>query len=234
MEFGHEGVLYRNSFVMYDRSSESLWVHVTGEAIKGPKKGSKLRFLPSVVVPWGYWRREHPETTVLLGEMVEGFMGSFSLQESLGSYGLSVGEGREVTLYRYALLAQVPVLNSRLGEQAIVVTFDEELGLGAAFAAQLDDQELHFDAILELSSPSGPPEGIGSAKGSAEAAPSKRVVRTMRDGASGSVWDLRNGRCLRGPMAGKRLKPLTATAWLGKRWVHFFPDGLVVELPKAD
>lgn len=234
LTFGHEGVLYRNSFVMYDKGSESLWVHVTGEAIKGPKKGSQLRFLPSVIVPWGYWRQEHPETTVLLGEMVEGFMGSFTLQNRLSSYGLSVGEGRDVTLFRYALLAQVPVLNTQVGEEPAVVTFDEEIVLGAAFSTQLGERKLHFDPILELSKPSAAPEEDSASPSAPAAEAPKRAVTTMRDSETGSVWDIRNGRCLRGPLAGERLKPLTATAWLGKRWVHFFPEGKVVGLPKAD
>ncbi len=33
LSFGHAGILYRNSFVMYDRTTESLWVHVTGLAL---------------------------------------------------------------------------------------------------------------------------------------------------------------------------------------------------------
>jgi len=234
LTFGHEGVLYRNSFVMYDHGSESLWVHVTGEAIKGPKKGSQLRFLPSVIVPWGFWRKEHPETTVLLGEMVEGFMGAFSLQNRLSSNGLSVGEGRNVTLFRYELLSQVPVLNTQVGEEPVVVTFAEEIVLGAAFSTQLGERQLHFDPILELSKPSEasePPSGASSGSGSEAPKP---IVSTMRDSETGSIWDIRNGRCLRGPLAGERLKPLTATAWLGKRWVHFFPEGKVVGLPKAD
>ncbi len=234
LTFGHEGVLYRNSFVMYDKGSESLWVHVTGEAIKGPKKGSQLRFLPSVIVPWGFWRTEHPETTVLLGKMVEGFMGSFNLPQRLASYGLSVGEGRNVTLFRYALLSQVPVLNTQVGEEPVVVTFAEEIALGAAFSTQLGERKLHFDPILVLSKPSAASESKSELPSKSAAVVPQPTVSTMRDSETGSVWDIRNGRCLRGPLAGERLKPLTATAWLGKRWVHFFPEGKVVGLPKAD
>ncbi len=56
LSFGHEGVLYRRSFVMYDRETESLWVHVTGEAIKGELKGNRLDFSPSEVVSWRTWK----------------------------------------------------------------------------------------------------------------------------------------------------------------------------------
>ena len=49
LSFGHAGILYRNSFVMYDRETESLWVHVTGRAEVGPREGWQLRFMPSTV-----------------------------------------------------------------------------------------------------------------------------------------------------------------------------------------
>jgi len=234
LTFGHEGVLYRNSFVMYDQGSESLWVHVTGEAIKGPKKGSKLRFLPSEIVPWSFWRLQHPDTKVLLGEMVEGMMGSFRLQDRLAGYGLSVGEGKNVTLFRYAMLAKVPVLEAEVGGEPVVLTFDRRLALGKAFSAKHDGKVLRFDAVWEPNPASEAAEGEESSETESTEAGQLPSVNTMRDVGTGSLWDTRSGLCRRGPLAGARLNSLPATAWLGKRWMGFFPEGEVVSLPKAD
>ena len=74
--FGHEGLLYENSFVMYDKGTDSLWIHVTGEAVTGPLKGNKLQFFPSVVTSWKAWKKKYPHTGVLEGRRDEGFMGS--------------------------------------------------------------------------------------------------------------------------------------------------------------
>ena len=41
--FGHEGVLYRRSFIMYDKQTESLWIHTTGEAVKVDRSASGRR-----------------------------------------------------------------------------------------------------------------------------------------------------------------------------------------------
>ncbi|MHC4839219.1 MAG: DUF3179 domain-containing (seleno)protein, partial [Planctomycetota bacterium] len=211
-----EGVLYRNSFIMYDKGTESLWVHVTGEALKGPLKGKSLRFLPSSIVPWSFWRLEHPDTTVLLGEMVEGMMGAFNLKERLQGYGLSVGEGREVTLFRYELLAAVPVMGAEVGGRPLVLTFDRRLVLGSAYSALVDGEEHHFNAVI-------PPSDDAESE-----------LSWMRDAETGSLWDIRTGRCLSGELAGERLERVPATAWLGKRWRGFFPEGTVVALPKSD
>ena len=47
LKFGHAGMLYQNSFLMYDHQTNSIWIHATGEAFHGPLKGMKLRFMPS-------------------------------------------------------------------------------------------------------------------------------------------------------------------------------------------
>ena len=47
LTFMVSGMLWRDSLVMQDRETETLWSHVTGEAIRGPLK---LRILA-----WCVW-----------------------------------------------------------------------------------------------------------------------------------------------------------------------------------
>jgi hypothetical protein len=65
LSFGVSGSLYRNSLVLYDRETETLWSHVLGVALRGPLRGTRLTTIPSVVTTWGSWRRAHPRTRVL-------------------------------------------------------------------------------------------------------------------------------------------------------------------------
>ena len=100
VEFGHEGVLYRNSFIMYDRKTKSLWVHTTGECVKGELKGRQLEFIPSTVTSWRAWKSTHPKSLVLEGKKATGFMGTFSLKEKdAKKFGVSVGQGETTKLY---------------------------------------------------------------------------------------------------------------------------------------
>ncbi len=133
MTFGHEGVLYKNSFILYDRETGSLWVHTTGEAVRGPLRGKQLQFLPSVVTAWKKWKTEHPETLVLTGRREDGMMGAFNLNRDRRSYGLSVGQGTRVQLYPFALLQRDRVINDEVEGQKVVVVFDAASGTGAAF-----------------------------------------------------------------------------------------------------
>jgi hypothetical protein len=211
LSFGHEGILYRNSFMMYDRGTESLWLHVTGEALKGPMKGKRLKFLAAQVMPWKAWKAINPNTKVLLGEKVSGFMGSFNLKEQIASYGLAVGSGRTSTLFRYSLLQSVPLLNARVDDQPVVINYDSENAYAVCFAAKQGAQELHFDAIT-------------AQEGSSE----KRAL--MRDSETGSTWLRMSGTCIAGSLKGQFLEQLPATTWLGKRWMGFYPSGRMVGL----
>lgn len=213
LSFGHEGVLYRNSFVMYDRSTDSKWLHVTGEALKGPLKGEKLGFVPSEVLPWKVWQARHPDSKVLLGEKVAGFMGTYTLKDRIPSFGLSVGEGRDVTLIRFSLLDRVPVLDCQIGEAPMVIGFDREAAYAVAFSRRWGDQVLHFAAV-------GPdPKGEESRP-------------LMRDSETGSLWTRMTGTCLAGELAGAQLEQIPATAWLGNRWLGFFREGTMLGLEK--
>ena len=112
-EFGHEGVLYRKSFVMYDEETESLWVHTTGRAVSGAMRGATLEFLPSEVVPWSDWRARYPDTVVLdRGGEDEGFMGTYTLDEDAEEFGISVGQGTDVKLVPYEQLLSERVVQT--------------------------------------------------------------------------------------------------------------------------
>ncbi len=213
LEFGHQGILYRNSFVMYDKQTESLWLHVTGEALQGPLKGSKLEFLPSVVVPWGLWKLRHPGSRVLLGRKARGMMGAFALGRARELYGLSVGQGRRVRLYTWKLLSRRRWLQDEGLEEGrpLLVAADPETGLGRAWVRVLDGRTLVFE----------------------EAAPEDGALR-LRDRDSGSLWDPFQGRCVSGKRRGAELPWVPATFWLLERWKGFFGEAGIRDLPAPE
>lgn len=213
LNFGHEGVLYRNSFMMYDKQTNSKWLHVTGEALKGELKGKKLGFIPSEIMPYKTWKKRHPDTGVLLGEKVSGMMGTFTLKDRISSFGLSVGEGRNVTLFRYSLLSRLPVLDTTLLDAPLVVCFDQDAVYAVAFRSQIGERQLHFAALA------ADPETEGAKP-------------LMRDFETGSLWSRMTGTCLAGELKGSQLEQVPATAWLGNRWKAFFEGARDVQLEK--
>jgi hypothetical protein len=61
LEFGTSGRLYHSALVMYDRQTQSLWSHFSGQAIAGVLTGAQLRLFPVSTVSWAEWRRANPD-----------------------------------------------------------------------------------------------------------------------------------------------------------------------------
>ena len=62
------GLLSRSNKVMYELNTHSIFNTFLGNAVTGPllEKGIKLEQASVVTTDWGTWKRDHPETTVLL------------------------------------------------------------------------------------------------------------------------------------------------------------------------
>jgi len=54
------------NLVMFDAATESFWSQLLAQAVCGPRLGTELEQLPARVATWAEWRRDHPETDVLL------------------------------------------------------------------------------------------------------------------------------------------------------------------------
>ena len=66
LDFESSGGLMNSSMIMQDRQTDSYWSIMTGDAVSGEYKGTKLVELPiSRKVEWKDWLGEHPDTLVL-------------------------------------------------------------------------------------------------------------------------------------------------------------------------
>jgi hypothetical protein len=66
MTSGETEVLNAGNLVMVDDATGSYWSQILAQAICGARRGSELTIVPSTVARWGEWRRQHPDTDVLL------------------------------------------------------------------------------------------------------------------------------------------------------------------------
>ncbi|MGH2377076.1 MAG: DUF3179 domain-containing protein [Candidatus Limnocylindria bacterium] len=64
--FGTSGQLYNSNLVMYDRATDSMWPQLFATAVRGDRKGERLRELTgAVTTTFGRWKRKHPDGLVL-------------------------------------------------------------------------------------------------------------------------------------------------------------------------
>ena len=200
LTFGHAGLLYKRSFVMYDHQTDSLWVHATGRAERGPLRGRQLTFMPSTVTSWQEWKTRYPGTLVLPGHRRGGFMGTY---EGIGygrHIGLAVVLRFKAKLYPFRELEISPVVNDNFNGQDILIFYSEKAGTATAWHRELDGKPLRFTL----------------ARASGSQAP-------LKDDRTGSRWDWLSGQAESGALAGRKLKQLQYNPILVDRFRAFYP-----------
>lgn len=72
LRLGVSGVLHGSDLVLYDEESRSLWQQITGKSFAGRRRGQQLENLPVTMTTWGRWKKEHPDSIVLLSPNLKG------------------------------------------------------------------------------------------------------------------------------------------------------------------
>ena len=193
---------------MYDRQTESLWVHVTGKAAVGPMKGQQLKFMPSTVTTWAEWKAAHPQTLVLPGHRRGGFMGTYAGLHHIRPFGLAVFSKFQAKLYPFRQLKSQQVVNDAFRQAEVAVAFLDDSHTATAWSRRLNGQLLTFAWADE---------------------PSQGGQRVLTDQETGSLWSPLTGVALSGPLKDKQLNSLQHYPILIDRFRAFYPEGEVFQ-----
>ncbi len=63
--FGVSGMLFNSALIMYDRLTETLWLHYTGEAVVGERVGDRLQPVSTGLLSYDDVVANHPEALIL-------------------------------------------------------------------------------------------------------------------------------------------------------------------------
>ena len=210
LTLGVSGKLARNSLIMYDHETHSLWSHLTGGAIQGPLSGSQLTVLPATETRWGAWKTAYPNTRVLPHDY-PGQRDQYARYYAGGDAGILGRKREDSRLPPKALVVGLRVmdrpkaywLDSLVNAKVVNDTFEN---LPLVLLATSDESASVYERNLN-----GQTRTFGA------------VGSTIRDHETGSTWDPVTGEATAGPMAGQRLTPVPATTsfWFG--WFDFFP-----------
>jgi hypothetical protein len=209
---GVSGMLWRDSLVMYDRATRSLWSQVNGKAVAGPMEGKRLEELPSEQTTWGEWKRRYPDTLVLVKPQLSGspyeryfenpnligVRGSRNPDSRLAGKELVLGleaDGRHAAVPLDALRRR-PILLTNALDRPIVITRT------AAYDRRVGERTLTFE-----------PADAGR----------------MRDHETGSSWSVETGEAIVGPLQGQRLTRISAKTVYWAIWVKFHPESEIVK-----
>ena len=208
LDFGHSGLLFRSSFLLYDLKTRSYWHHVKGRALTGPMRGKRLAPLPSRFVRWGAWRAAYPSSKVLakdpsnLDQTVDSFEPrnkTLKLQ-----WGLGVEAGGEDRLFELGQLERMPLVQDVLGGVPVVVAYQPARQIAVAWERTVDGK------VLDLRRGADAPDG---------------QPRLEETGENPSVFDLVSGVCVTGPLKDKSLPPVRQCLWEVYAWTAHHPIG---------
>jgi len=132
VEFGVSGVLHDSDLVMYDRTTESLWQQITGEAIMGPALGKTLDEVPVTITTWKRWREAHSDTQVL--SLDTGFEIDYGDQRRYADYEQSERLPFPPSRRDLSIHPKTVVHGFRIGGRYLAV-LDDSLGDGPVEAA---------------------------------------------------------------------------------------------------
>lgn len=223
--FGTSGMVYNNTTLMYDSSSDSLWLQATGDAVKGDLVGSTLTAYPSTVMKWGDWKKLYPDSQVLSTET--GYVRDYtrhpygSYDSYAGSYfplnytdaTLStkwvvtwVGDDAASTSFSRDVLKGRGTQQTTLGELPLAAFYDFDLQTTRVFDARVDGQTLTFSYDWN--------------------------EKEIRDAETGSVWNA-EGEAISGKMRGKALTRQIANDAYWFCYIALHPNGAAVEVTPA-
>ncbi len=205
-------MLMKNALVMYDRETDSLWSHFTGEALSGKMKGKRLEMLQAVPkARWDEWRTLHPNTKVLSvrGNTHGMYSGYAEYHRNPNQTGI-----RPVKNKDDRLPAKSFVLGILVGDEPYAVPLDtiREKGI-VRFRAGDKDVVAYYDASIGL---------LGAVEESAD-----DPVVAYRDRA----LITKSGKAL--PVMGEGLKALPAIRSYWFAWADYHPNTKVIQGPNG-
>lgn len=219
LTFGVSGMLLKNSLIMFDYETQSLWPVMMNQAVRGKMAGTRLKELPVIEkTTWGEWKKAHPETKVLSVETEDGWIehdphNAYAERFAAGKAGVRPIENKDLRLdafervigieieeqskaYTAKRLEKDGIVQDEVGGVPLVVTATESSEAYRAFHRKLGDEVLRF---------------------------SDELVEGQLEDEGGSRWDPMTGVAVAGPRKGEHLEWLPTKDVFWFIWADYHP-----------
>ncbi len=242
LDFGTSGELYQSALVMYDRQTETLWAHFTGQALVGHLAGSRLDLVPTQTVSYGQWLAAHPDGQVLTrnlgappqyfglygtnpyggydGEDIDPFDGFFvgEIDRTLAAKARVVGVVDDLgpVAVRFDDLARRPVIPVAEGGRDLVVWHRPGLASPLDRFAVSEGRDVGQTGVFVPRAADGTPLTF------------RAVEDGFVDDQTGSRWNIL-GTAVEGPLAGERLVAVPHTDAFWFAWATYQPGTVLID-----
>ena len=206
LEFTLVGAINYNA-VFRDHATGSWWRQETGEAAKGPRQGKWLEDMPFEQLSLENWLEKYPDGQVL--QYDPDFQNKYRFTDGILKYEMSlpgwhmqdtpplvagVQIGEMSRGNDWNQLEKNGLVMDQLGEHSLLLYLDSEQQNVFVYNRMIDGEVIDFDLT----------DGI------------------ITDTKTHSIWD-KFGRCIRGEMDGKELRPVQSYKQFMRAWITFHP-----------
>ena len=237
LDFGTSGELYQSALVMYDRQTESLWAHFTGQGLVGHFAGAELELIPAQTLGYRSFVEAFPDGRVLTPDT--GFnrrygenpyvgyddastspIGGFISQPIDDQYSpkdrvVGVIDGDNTFAILLEELSEAGVANIETGDRTLVVLHQSGLNSSLESGAIAGGRDVGQTGVFAAVAGDGT---VLSFEVDGEG---------FVDAETGSTWSVL-GRATDGPLAGEQLEavPHLDTFWFS--WSTYQPDHILI------
>lgn len=196
-----------------DATTKSWWRQVSGEAIAGKLKGTKLQELPSQQMTLAAWLKRYPASTIMqpdtsfkkqyedLAEFDKGTIESgLEKRDSLSwkpkSWVIGVVHNNDAKAYDWNELVAKRIIQDSLPGLPLMIVLESDTASFHAWSRDINGTVLRFE---------------------------RQGSMQLKDTNTGSAWDM-NGICVDGVMKGRQLRPVQSSQEFWHSWQTFHPN----------
>jgi hypothetical protein len=249
-EFRFHG--WRNGVLVMKHKDGTLYSALTGLAFDGPKKGTRLRPVPTVVSDWGWWLDKYPNAVAY--HMFDKYqpieLPRKENTDSVQSRGkadprlkpkaavLGVWSGKSARAYPVASLEKVTLIKEDLDGAPLVVLWEPATRTASAYRPIATQPRKFKGPAPDDTGVSPPDEGTPVPKG-APVVPDRKVTLGLapkgsagrfQDAETKSLWDVA-GRCVEGELKGFTLAWVDSVQVKWFAWAAEYPASSVYAAP---
>ncbi|MBE9525226.1 MAG: DUF3179 domain-containing protein, partial [Chloroflexi bacterium] len=178
-----------------------------------------LDIFPSTITTWGAWQKTHPETMIIsaasLGQdadQINDPYSSYYLSPIPGISGADINDNRlpsktlvvglfadnHARAFPFEQVKTEGIINDQIATTPIVLLYDSTLQSSVAYRSALKDKFLRFEKTNQI--------GL------------------IRDRETGSLWEIRTGKAIQGPLSGTVLTRINAPLVFWFAWANHYPN----------
>jgi hypothetical protein len=246
---------WRNGVMVMKHKDGTLYSCLTGLAFDGPKKGTRLKAIPSMVSDWGPWMDQYPDTVAY--HMFDKYKpielpvkddpdsvksrGKADSRLNADAQVLGVWTGKTARAYPVELLEKSGFLKEEVDGETLLILWEPKTRTATAYRPVASQPRKYKMPKPDADGISPPNEGVPMPEGAKVVPPRKLTLSLAAKDSAGrftddethSSWDVA-GRCVKGELKGWTLEWVDAVQAKWFAWAAEYPDTSIYAAQKTD